>query len=168
MNNNDGKPAGDDVKRSPKPKPNKASSKSAPKSEKSDAQSDGKPEILPPLDKVIDEAEEATQSAATRAISKIVGKITGHTSDSQQAALDSINTTVSELGKLAEGMSSEEKLELAEKMAEAGKGAERVNEDNNSTWTKITNIAIGGLVLIVTGVAVVATKGKILKDLPKA
>lgn len=168
MINDEGKPAGDNVKRSPKPKQSKASSESSPKSKKTDAQNDGKPEILPPLDSVIEEAEEATQNAAARAVSKIVGKITGHTSDSQQAALDSINTTVSELGKLAEGMSPEDKLKLADKMAETGKGAERVNQDNNSTWTKITNIAIGGLVLIVTGVAVVATKGKILKDLPKA
>ncbi|WP_374414646.1 hypothetical protein [Novosphingobium colocasiae] len=135
---------------------------------KMEAEANEVAEILPPFDGAIDQAAEATQNAAARAVSEVVGKITDHTSDSQKAVISSVNMTVSELGKLAEGMDPEQKLKLAGLIAETGKGSERVNEDNNKTWEKIARIAMGGLTFIGIVVAVVVTKGEILKGPPEA
>ncbi len=164
----DGEGTSEIGRRNAKPKLKKQQSAIAAQSKKLGNFNEGKIEILSPIDSPIGEVDGVTQSAATNVVSKIVSKITGHTSDSQKAAIDSINTTVSEMGKLAEGMSAEEKLKLAEKMAEAGKGAERVNEDNNSTWAKIGDVAIKAVVTISALAVAVATKGKILKDITKA
>lgn len=125
-------------------------------------------EILPPVDGMLDDLEGAPQSMAAKAFAKIMGKISGNASESQKAAIDSINSTVQEMGKLQEGMTPAEKLKLAEQMAEAGKGAERVNENNNSTWDKLGQYAVTGCVILASGALIILTKGRVLKFIPKA
>ncbi|WIA55180.1 hypothetical protein N6H05_19420 [Sphingobium sp. WTD-1] len=126
-----------------------------------------KAEVLHPIDGMLDEVEGTPQGMAAKAFAKIMNKISGNASESQKAAIDSINATVEEMGKLHEGMSPAEKLKLAEQMAEAGKGAERVNESNNSTWRKLGEYAVVGCVVIAGGALMIVTKGRALKFIPK-
>lgn len=70
--------------------------------------------------------------------SKLMGKVSGDAADTQKATNDTVKTTVQEMGKVAETLTTDEaKLAAMDKMADMGKESTRQNDNNNKAWVHI-------------------------------
>lgn len=124
-------------------------------------------EILPADNEAMDTAEGATQGIAAKALSKVMSNIASNATESQKAAFQSNDKSIDALSKLTDKVDGDNALELAKLIDGAGKRTEKMNKDNNRTWSRLGQYAAVAIVAVVGGSAIYITRGRILKLITK-